>query len=210
MSDGCWTNIELQAPVASFQGGLLTSQGEARKAAWELFEHRLEALPRTRAFRPSSSPATSTVRSVRPMSNELAQSLVQVAQAAGRRQLRVALEFQARAALGNNLQTAVALIDEVGSPHLGICLDVFQFYLGPSKLADLALLNSPKPISCSTGRLGGRAARICHRLGSNPAWRRGFPARAADRSSAPHRLPAVCGDRADEPSDLAGPAAAVR
>jgi 4-hydroxyphenylpyruvate dioxygenase len=67
--------------------------------------------------------------------------LVQIAQAAGRRQMRVALEFQARAALGNNLQTAVALVNEVASPHLGVCLDVFHFFVGPSKQSDLTLLN---------------------------------------------------------------------
>src|SRR5688572_9537820 len=32
---------EMIAPVASFQGGLLTSQGEARQLAWEHFESRL-------------------------------------------------------------------------------------------------------------------------------------------------------------------------
>src|SRR6185312_10417230 len=32
---------EVAAPVASFQGGLLTSQGEARRLAWQLFETRL-------------------------------------------------------------------------------------------------------------------------------------------------------------------------
>jgi 2-keto-myo-inositol isomerase len=132
--------LQMQAPVASWQGGLLTSQGEMRKAAWELFEQRLELCREL---------DTSTIVVVCDIQAPLDQSaierarasLVQIAQAAGRRQLRAALEFQARAALGNNLQTAVALVDEVGSPHLGICLDVFQFYLGPSKMSDLALLS---------------------------------------------------------------------
>ena len=35
---------ELAAPVASFQGGLLTSQGEARRVAWEHFRRRLALL----------------------------------------------------------------------------------------------------------------------------------------------------------------------
>src|ERR1700730_9908696 len=33
---------EMAAPVASFQGGLLTSQAEARREHWALFAHRLE------------------------------------------------------------------------------------------------------------------------------------------------------------------------
>ena len=131
----------LQTPVASLQGGLLTSQGEARKAAWELFEQRL-------ALCVELGIQTLVVgcdiqAPLRQVDVERArESLVQVARAAGRRQLRVALEFQGHAAFGNNLQTAVALTDEVGSPHLGICLDVFHFYLGPSKFTDLALLNA--------------------------------------------------------------------
>src|SRR5688572_5812849 len=32
---------EMVAPVASFQGGLLVSQGEARRVAWEHFDRRL-------------------------------------------------------------------------------------------------------------------------------------------------------------------------
>lgn len=34
----------MQAPVASFQGGLLNSQGEARKEHWSHFERRLPML----------------------------------------------------------------------------------------------------------------------------------------------------------------------
>jgi 4-hydroxyphenylpyruvate dioxygenase len=133
--------VAMQAPVASLQGGLLTSQGEPRKAAWELFERRLDLCQELGI---QTLVVACDIQS--PIGQQdiqrAQQSLVQLAQAAGRRRLRVALELQARAALGNNLQTAVALTDEVGSPHLGICLDVFQFYLGPSKFSDLSLLNS--------------------------------------------------------------------
>jgi 2-keto-myo-inositol isomerase len=67
-------------------------------------------------------------------------SLQEAAAEAGKLGLRVALEFQGRSAFGNNLQTAAALVHETGSPHLGICFDVFHFYMGPSKLEDLAYL----------------------------------------------------------------------
>ena len=47
---------------------------------------------------------------------------------------------QARAALANNLQTAAVLLEEIGSPHLGICLDAFHFSVGASKTEDLGYL----------------------------------------------------------------------
>jgi len=56
--------------------------------------------------------------------------------------LRLALEFQAKATFGNNLQTAAALVADVGSPHLGLCLDWFQYYTSPSKEEDLGYLTA--------------------------------------------------------------------
>ncbi len=66
----------------------------------------------------------------------------QAAQQAGERGVRVAFEFQGRASLGNNLQTAASLVAEVDSPQLGLCFDVFQYYLGPSKAEDLGYLTA--------------------------------------------------------------------
>ena len=128
-------------PVASFQGGLLDSQAEARRQAWELFSSRLamcrdlgvETIVVACDVRPPLAQAD--VERVR-------QSLVLVAQEAGQYQLRAALEFQAHAAMGNNLQTAAAMVEEVASPHLGLCLDLFHYYVGPSKGEDLAYLTS--------------------------------------------------------------------
>jgi 2-keto-myo-inositol isomerase len=56
--------------------------------------------------------------------------------------VRLALEFQARSAFVNNLQTAAALVAEVGSPHLGICLDAFHYFVGPSKPEDFGYLSN--------------------------------------------------------------------
>jgi sugar phosphate isomerase/epimerase len=56
--------------------------------------------------------------------------------------VRLALEFQARASLGNNLQTAAALVGECNSTHLGLCFDIFHYYLGPSKTEDLQFLDN--------------------------------------------------------------------
>ncbi len=126
-------------PVASFQGGLLASQGEERRAHWEHFTQRLDLCEQLQI-------GTLVVACdvPEPLSQQLIDrvsvSLTQVAQEAGRRGRHVALEFQRSAALGNNLQTAAALVAETASPHLGLCFDVFHFYTGPSKLEDLAYL----------------------------------------------------------------------
>lgn len=130
---------EMSAPVAAGQGGLLTSQGEARQAAWDLFARRLELC---------QSLGIGTLVLACDVAGPLTQpdldrarlSLVQAAQQAGLRGLRIALEFQARSALGNNLQTTAALVAEVASPHLGLCFDAFHYYVGPSKFEDLGYL----------------------------------------------------------------------
>ena len=129
--------LGVQLPVASFQGGLLATQGDARHEAWELFDKRLDLC---REVRIGTIVVACDVPE--PLSQQTIErvqmSLVQVAQAAGRRGLRAALEFQANSSFGNNLQTAAALVGEVGSPHLGLCLDAFHFHVGPSKTEDLA------------------------------------------------------------------------
>lgn len=131
----------MQAPVASFQGGLLASQGEPRKEAWNLFTRRLELC---RELQIGTIVVACDVPA--PLSQQILErvqvSLVQVAQECGSRGLRAALEFQATSAFGNNLQTAAALIAETGSPHLGICLDAFHFAVGPSKLEDIGYLTA--------------------------------------------------------------------
>jgi len=129
----------LRAPVASFQGGLLTTQGEKRAAAWQLFDERLKLCQQLdiQTFVVACDIAAPGTREDIERARV---SLRQLAERADQHGVRIALEFQARAALGNNLQTAIALVEEVSSEHLGICLDVFHFYVGPSKLADLGRL----------------------------------------------------------------------
>jgi len=129
----------VEAAVASFQGGLLATQGEARQEAWELFRRRLELCRQTGI-------ATIVVSGdiAGPLSGQLVErvnmSLRQAADQAAAADVRIALEFQSSAVYINNLQTAAALIDELQHPNLGICLDAFHFYVGPSKLEDLAYL----------------------------------------------------------------------
>lgn len=131
----------MTAPVVSFQGGLLASQGEHRKQHWETFAGRLE---RCRAIGAGTLVLAGDIAG--PLEQQdlerVQLSLGQAAQLAGQHGVRLAFEFQARAAFANNLQTAAALVAEVDSPHLGICLDLFHFYTGPSKVEDFGYLTA--------------------------------------------------------------------
>jgi len=133
--------FEMAAPVASYQGGLLASQGERRKEAWQLLSQRLDLC---RELGIGTLVVACDVPP--PLSQEaigrVQLSLRQLAQEASQRNVRAALEFQATSVLGNNLQTAAALVAEVASPHLGLCLDAFHFCIGPSKLEDLGRLST--------------------------------------------------------------------
>jgi sugar phosphate isomerase/epimerase len=129
------------APVAaSFQGGLLTSQGEARAEHWKTFEGRL-ALCRDLGI-PVLVVAGDAFGPLGPEDlGRLSMSLAEAAKRAADAGVRLALEFDARASFPNNLQSAVALVEDVGSPNLGVCLDWFQWTVGPSKPLDLWLLS---------------------------------------------------------------------
>ena len=126
-------------PVASFQGGLLASQGEARKEHWSGFERRLNLC---RELGIGTLVVTGDVSPplAEPDLERVRFSLKEAAGRAATYGVRLALEFQGRAAVLNNLQTAAGMISEAGQPNLGICLDVFHYYIGPSKEEDLAYL----------------------------------------------------------------------
>ena len=149
----------MNAPVASFHGGLLTSQGDARRAAWQLFAERLQLCQLLEVETlvvacdvPHPLTATDLER--------VRHSLLEAAQLAGPLGVRLALEPQAGAAIGNNLQTAVALLEEVGSPHLGICLDSFHYYVGPSKEADLSYLTEENLFHVQLADIGDQAREL--------------------------------------------------
>ena len=129
----------IEPVAATFQGGLLTSQGEARREHWSHFERRLD-LCRAAGI-PTLVVAGDAHGPLSPQDlGRLSASLVEAARRAADAGVKLALEFDARASFPNNLQSAVALIEDVGLPSLGICLDWFQFTVGPSKALDLHLL----------------------------------------------------------------------
>ena len=130
---------DVVTPVASFQGGLLNSQGEFRREHWKSFAERLVRCQQI---------GVSTLVVAADIHGQLSQqdldrvqmSLRAAAEQAAQHGVRLALEFQGRATFANNLQTAAALVAETAHPALGLCLDAFHFYIGPSKLEDLGYL----------------------------------------------------------------------
>ena len=126
--------------AASFQGGLLTGEGDARREHWAHFEGRLGLLRELRI--PVLVVAGDAFGPLGPQDlSRLSTSLSEAAAKAADAGVRLALEFDARASFPNNLQSAVALVEDVGHPNLGICLDWFHFSVGPSKPLDLYLLS---------------------------------------------------------------------
>ena len=130
----------LKPAAATYHGGLLLSQGDARRENWAQFETRLDLC------RDLGIPTLIvTPDFLGPFSHtdiERAQaSLKQAGQAASKRGVRLALEFQSRGTFLNNLQTAAGFVESVQEPSVGICLDAFHFYVGPSKMEDLGLLH---------------------------------------------------------------------
>src|SRR5262245_6506649 len=87
---------EMAAPAASFQGGLLVSQGDARREHWDHFAKRLELC---HSLKIETLVVAGDV--VGPLGEEdfdrLRVSLSQAAQQAAERGVRLALEFQAKA-----------------------------------------------------------------------------------------------------------------
>jgi 2-keto-myo-inositol isomerase len=131
----------VKAVAASFQGGLLTSQAEARREHWSHFKQRL-ALCRVLEI-PVLVVAGDAFGPLNPQDlGRLSVSLFEAAKQAADAGVRLALEFDARASFPNNLQSAVALVEDVGLPSLGVCLDWFHYTVGPSKPQDLWLLTA--------------------------------------------------------------------
>jgi len=131
----------LVAPAASFQGGLLLSEGDRRAVHWDHYRRRLEIL---------ATLGVGTLILVpdfprKPGEDDLRRalgSLAEAAELAGGSGVRLALEFQKSAKFCASLDTAVAIVAQVGSPSLGLCLDLFHYYCGPSKFEDLGYLSA--------------------------------------------------------------------
>lgn len=131
----------LVAAGAAAQGGLLLSAGEERRAHWDHFRRRLDLL----AALGTSSLVLVPDFARAPAEGEVGRALESLAEAAALARaagLRLALEFPKTSPFCASLDTAAALVAQCGSDALGVCLDVFHYYTGPSKFEDLGLLSA--------------------------------------------------------------------
>jgi 4-hydroxyphenylpyruvate dioxygenase len=129
--------------AASYQGGLLLSQGEQRKAHFDHFRTRLDVCQQLNIG--TMLIVADFVTAVDQTSLDRAVvSLKQAAQWAGGFDVRLALEFRGSETFCASLDTAVALVEQCGEPNVGVNFDVFHYYTGPSKLEDLDLLTPRK------------------------------------------------------------------
>ncbi|GIW80313.1 MAG: hypothetical protein KatS3mg105_2120 [Gemmatales bacterium] len=131
---------QMTLAAAAYQGGLLVSQGAARKEHFEHFKRRLELC---REFDiPTLLVIADFVETIDASSVERAIVLLKEAgRLAASYGVRLALEFRSSATFCTSLDTAVALVSQCGEANIGINFDVFHFYTGPSKTEDLALLS---------------------------------------------------------------------
>ena len=167
MSDvrGLLLEHEVTAPVASFQGGLFGS-GESAQESWKHFTQRVKLCGELGIG--TLVVACDIQGPIRAADVDRAhETLFRAATVAANQGVRIALEFRAESSLGNNLQTAAAIVDEVGHASLGICLDLFHYYVGPSKQEDLAYLSrdnlfhvqlcdladTPREFACDSDRI---------------------------------------------------------
>jgi sugar phosphate isomerase/epimerase len=122
--------------AAAYQGGLLLSQGDQRRAHFEHFRKRLDLCQRFGV--PTLLLAPDFAQ--RPDAAALGRALVSLTEAARWAAgfgVRLGLEFRGGDAFVNNLDTALTLVERCGEPNVGVCLDVFHYYKGPSKPEDL-------------------------------------------------------------------------
>lgn len=131
----------LRPVAAALQGGLLLSQGEQRKAHFDHFRRRLDLC---QAFGIRTLVVAADFAAA-PDPQALGRAVVSLAQAgewAAGFGVRLALEFRGADAFCSCLDTAVSLAEGCREPNVGVCLDVFHYYKGPSKPEDLARLTA--------------------------------------------------------------------
>jgi sugar phosphate isomerase/epimerase len=125
--------------AASYQGGLLLSQGEQRKVHFDHFRRRLDICQQLGIA--TMLVVADFVEGVDPTSLERAVvSLTQAGHWAAGFGVRLALEFRGSARFCSNLSTALALVGQCGESNVGVNLDIFHYYSGPSKLEDIERL----------------------------------------------------------------------
>ena len=130
---------DMTLAAASYQGGLLLSQGQQRQAHYEHYKRRLDLCQHFGIL--TLLVVADFVDRLDPTSLDRAVvSLKQAAQWAAAFGVRLALEFRGAATFCSSLDTALSLVAAAGEPNVGVNLDVFHYYTGPSKFEDLEQL----------------------------------------------------------------------
>jgi sugar phosphate isomerase/epimerase len=146
--------------AAAGQGGLFLRDETARRSHWEHFRRRLElcqALDIPLMIVAVDLPAP-WQRTDWPHFRD---QLLRAAEWADAFQIRLALEFQADAPFCNCLDTALAVLASCGQPNLGLCLDLFHFYKGPSKTEDLLRLSPEQLYHVQICDVAGVPRELC-------------------------------------------------
>lgn len=148
----------LTLSAGSYQGGLLLSQGEQRRAHHDHFRRRLDLCQRLGIG--TLVVVADFVHKVEATDLERAVvSLAQAGQWAEGFGIRLALEFRGASTFCSSLDTALALVTQAG-PGVGVCLDLFHYYTGPSKLEDLELLTRDNLAFVQVADLAGVAREL--------------------------------------------------
>lgn len=132
---------DVRLVAAAYQGGLLLSQGDARKAHFDHFKRRLDLCQQFAV--PTLVLVADFAQS--PAADDLGRAVVSLAQAgqwAAGFGVRLALEFRGTDTFCSCLDTALTLVEQCREPNVGVCLDAFHFYKGPSKGEDLDRLSA--------------------------------------------------------------------
>jgi len=145
--------------AAAYQGGLLLSQGEARKAHYELYRKRLD-LCQSLGIRTLLVVADFVDKVDGAAMEQAVVSLQEAARWASAFDVTLALEFRGKNTFCASLDTALALVHACGEPNVGVNLDFFHYYTGPSKFEDLGLLTLDRLAHVQIADLAGIAREI--------------------------------------------------
>ena len=129
------------ALAGASQGGLLINDPAARKEHQDSFQRRLESV-RSLGAKTLVITGDFAAAPTEGGMQAILKSLERAGDLAAKHDVRLALEFQKNAKFCASLDTALALVTQCGTPHVGVCLDLFHYYTGPSKFEDLGYLSA--------------------------------------------------------------------
>lgn len=153
------TDRDVKFVGAAYQGGLLLTRGEERRTQFDQLQRRLSICQEldipTMLIVPDNSDQVDGNDIERVQA-----SLAQAAELASSFNVKLALEFRSTTRWCSSIPTAATLVNSIGSPHLGLCFDVFHYYTGPSKYEDLAYLTKENLFAVQLCDLSGIAREM--------------------------------------------------